>query len=102
MESDSDVDVAAPSPSAAGTSQALESPQRDGQEDGAPRYRVAPRNLSAVEIPAIVEDVDRAIKAFGRVPTLAHVRLSDLFNITAPILTRSRPWTRRGARYRYT
>ncbi|KAG5942763.1 hypothetical protein E4U53_007168, partial [Claviceps sorghi] len=34
------------------------------QDDGAPRYRVAHRHLAAVEIPAVVENVDRAIKAF--------------------------------------
>ncbi|QPG97016.1 hypothetical protein C2857_005628 [Epichloe festucae Fl1] len=42
------------------------------QDDGAPRYRIAHRHLSAIEIPAVVENVDRAVKAFGRVPTLAH------------------------------
>ncbi|KOS17186.1 Transcription factor tau subunit sfc1 [Escovopsis weberi] len=41
--------------------------------DGAPRYPIPHRDLSAVEIPAVVEDVDRAVKAFGRVPNLRHV-----------------------------
>lgn len=39
---------------------------------GAPRYSIPKRKLGAVEIPAIVNDVDRAVKAFGRVPTLNH------------------------------
>ncbi|KAJ4863993.1 RNA polymerase III transcription factor (TF)IIIC subunit domain-containing protein [Trichoderma breve] len=48
-------------------------PARDRREDGAPRYAIPPRELTAVEIPAVVEDVDRAVKAFGRVPSLRHV-----------------------------
>jgi hypothetical protein len=48
------------------------------RDDGAPRYPVASRDLSAVEIPAVVQNVDRAIKAFGRVPSLSHV--SVFFN----------------------
>lgn len=43
------------------------------EEEGAPRFRIAPRVLAAVEIPAVVENIDRTVKAFGRVPTLAHV-----------------------------
>lgn len=44
-----------------------------GQDEGAPRYSIPQRHLSAVEIPAVVENVDRTIKAFGRNATLAHV-----------------------------
>ncbi|KAG6041593.1 hypothetical protein E4U41_003330 [Claviceps citrina] len=47
---------------------------RLGHDGGAaPRYRIPPRHLSAVEIPAVVENVDRAVQALGRNPTLAHV-----------------------------
>ncbi|GAO16963.1 uncharacterized protein UV8b_06668 [Ustilaginoidea virens] len=42
-------------------------------EQGAPRFRIPARELTAVEIPAVVENLDRAVRAFGRVPTLAHV-----------------------------
>lgn len=45
--------------------------QRD--EEGAPRYPIPPRQLSAVEIPAVVENIDRAVKALGRHATLEHV-----------------------------
>ncbi|KAM5381093.1 hypothetical protein ACJZ2D_003009 [Fusarium nematophilum] len=41
--------------------------------DAAPKYTVPARVLGAVEIPAVVENVDRAVKAFGRVPNLQHV-----------------------------
>ncbi|CAM1507932.1 Fc.00g047800.m01.CDS01 [Cosmosporella sp. VM-42] len=40
--------------------------------DGAPRYTIPARALGAVEIPAVVENVDRAVNAFGRVPTFQH------------------------------
>lgn len=47
-----------------------------GREDGgAPRYVIPPRELTAVEIPAVVEDIDRAVRAFGRAPSLRHVSL---------------------------
>ena len=39
----------------------------------APKYTVPSRELTAVEIPAIVENPDRAVRAFGRVASLAHV-----------------------------
>ncbi|KAL6902449.1 RNA polymerase III transcription factor IIIC subunit domain-containing protein [Trichoderma evansii] len=42
-------------------------------EDGAPRYGIPRRELTAVEIPAVVENIDRAVRAFGRVPSLRHV-----------------------------
>ncbi|PHH70908.1 hypothetical protein CDD82_6853 [Ophiocordyceps australis] len=47
----------------------------DDQEpvDQAPRYPLPCRPLTAVEIPAVVNNVDRAIKAFGRSPSLSHV-----------------------------
>ncbi|KAJ4307999.1 tau 95 subunit of transcription factor TFIIIC [Fusarium piperis] len=41
--------------------------------DTAPKYTVPARVIGAVEIPAVVENVDRAVKAFGRVPNLQHV-----------------------------
>lgn len=41
--------------------------------DGAPRYPIPSRRLAAVEIPAVVNNIDRAVKAFGRVPSLSHV-----------------------------
>lgn len=50
-------------------------------QDGAPRYPISQRNLGTVEVPAVVKDVDRAVKAFGRVPSLKHVRtLNTLFS----------------------
>lgn len=51
--------------------------------DAAPRYSVPNRVLGAVEIPAVVQNVDRAVKAFGRVPSLQHVR--PLLLLTMPI-----------------
>ncbi|KAI5461616.1 RNA polymerase III transcription factor IIIC subunit-domain-containing protein [Mariannaea sp. PMI_226] len=39
----------------------------------APRYIVPNRSLGAVEIPAVVNNVDRAVKAFGRGPSLQHI-----------------------------
>ncbi|KAL6876041.1 RNA polymerase III transcription factor IIIC subunit domain-containing protein [Trichoderma longibrachiatum] len=42
-------------------------------DGGAPRYVIPPRELTAVEIPAVVEDIDRAVRAFGRAPSLRHV-----------------------------
>lgn len=42
-------------------------------ENGAPRYSIPRRDLTAVEIPAVVENIDRAVGAFGRVPSLRHV-----------------------------
>ncbi|KAJ3458108.1 hypothetical protein MRS44_012217 [Fusarium solani] len=51
----------------------VERPARSAPES-APKYTVSARVLGAVEIPAVVENVDRAVKAFGRVPNLQHVR----------------------------
>lgn len=42
--------------------------------DSAPRFTIPERVIGAVEIPAVVENPDRAVKAFGRVPNLQHVR----------------------------
>jgi hypothetical protein len=42
--------------------------------DSAPRYTIPERVIGAVEIPAIVENPDRAVKTFGRHPHLQHVR----------------------------
>ncbi|KAI8657875.1 hypothetical protein NCS57_01167100 [Fusarium keratoplasticum] len=50
----------------------VERPARPAPES-APKYTVPARVLGAVEIPAVVENVDRAVKAFGRVPNLQHV-----------------------------
>lgn len=47
--------------------------QEERSSDGAPRYPVPSRRLAAVEIPAVVKDIDRAVKAFGRVSSLSHV-----------------------------
>lgn len=44
-------------------------------ENGAPRYAIPRRDLTAVEIPAVVENIDRAVRAFGRVPSLRHVSI---------------------------
>ena len=43
------------------------------EAEGAPRYPIPSRELSAVEVPAIINNIDRAVKAFGRVPDLSHV-----------------------------
>ncbi|KAK5993941.1 Transcription factor tau subunit sfc1 [Cladobotryum mycophilum] len=52
---------------------AQSSPPPSPPQDGAPRYPIVHREFSAVEVPAVVENIDRAVKAFGRVPTLRHV-----------------------------
>lgn len=54
--------------------------------DAAPKYTVPNRVLGAVEIPAVVENVDRAIKAFGRRPDLQHVRPLSPLNPSVNIL----------------
>lgn len=66
MEPLSDDEMAGPS-----TMRSLSNHQPE--EEGAPRFRIPPRDLAAVEIPAVVENIDRAVKAFGRVPSLEHV-----------------------------
>lgn len=48
--------------------------RRAARNDGAPKYTIPPRVLGAVEIPAVVENVDRAVKAFGRTPSFPQVR----------------------------
>lgn len=53
--------------------------QRDDVQDAAPRYPIPRRSMGAVEIPAVVQNVDRAVQAFGRVPSLAHVCLMRNF-----------------------
>ena len=55
-------------------------------EDAAPRYQIPEREMGAVELPAIVHDVDRAIRAFGRVPSLAHVRFLNI-TVSEKVLT---------------
>lgn len=42
--------------------------------DEAPRYSIPAKVFAAVEVPAVVRNLDRAVKAFGRVPSLQHVR----------------------------
>ena len=46
-------------------------------DSGAPRYSIPHRKIGAVEIPAVVKNVDRAVKAFGRSGSLTHVRKAD-------------------------
>lgn len=48
-----------------------------GPDYGAPRYFIPHRHLAAVEVPAVVQNIDRAVKAFGRVPSLNHVSNSN-------------------------
>lgn len=48
-----------------------------GQQDGAPRYVIPACDLAAVEVPAIVDNPDRAVRAFGRVSDLQHVSTDD-------------------------
>lgn len=62
----------------------VERPARPAPES-APKYTVPARVLGAVEIPAVVENVDRAVKAFGRVPNLQHVRDSLSHSITIAV-----------------
>lgn len=47
------------------------------EAQGAPRYPIPSRELGAVEVPALIQNVDRAVKAFGRVPDLSHVSASS-------------------------
>ncbi|KAH7318186.1 RNA polymerase III transcription factor IIIC subunit-domain-containing protein [Stachybotrys elegans] len=49
------------------------SPAKPSPEDSAPRYPIPLRALSAVEVPATVQNVDRAVRAFGKHPDLRHV-----------------------------
>lgn len=49
-----------------------DSPAQNPSES-APAYPVPHRSLAAVEVPAVVKNVDRTIKAFGRGPSLKHV-----------------------------
>lgn len=47
---------------------------RPGDHQGqAPTYQVASRSISAVEVPANVQNIDRAVRAYGRTETLSHV-----------------------------
>lgn len=50
-------------------------------ENGAPRYAIPRRDLTAVEIPAVVENIDRAVMAFGRVPSLRHVSVEPVAHL---------------------
>lgn len=50
-------------------------------DGGAPRYVIPPRELTAVEIPAVVEDIDRAVRAFGRAPSLRHVSCCSIARV---------------------
>lgn len=60
---DTDVEAASPAPRS----------EQNENEAMAPRYLIPSRSMGAVEVPAVVNNVDRAIKAFGRVRSLAHV-----------------------------
>ena len=51
------------------------------------RYPIPATEFGAVEIPAIVENIDRAILAFGRVPDLRHVSVQEVLLQIADILT---------------
>ncbi|OAA38444.1 Transcription factor IIIC, subunit 5 [Beauveria brongniartii RCEF 3172] len=46
---------------------------RDASSQNAPIYLIPNRKIAAVEIPAVVQNIDRAISAFGRVPSFEHV-----------------------------
>ncbi|KAK8149909.1 tau 95 subunit of transcription factor TFIIIC [Beauveria asiatica] len=46
---------------------------RDTSSQNAPIYIIPNRKIAAVEIPAVVQNIDRAISAFGRVPSFEHV-----------------------------
>ncbi|KAM3464395.1 hypothetical protein NHJ6243_002451 [Beauveria neobassiana] len=46
---------------------------RDAPSQNAPIYIIPNRKIAAVEIPAVVQNIDRAISAFGRVPSFEHV-----------------------------
>lgn len=73
LQSDTDIanPIAGPAPK-----ETPPEPEYEAQNQrvmGAPRFNIPSRDISAVEIPAIVKNVDRAVKAFGRVPNLTHV-----------------------------
>lgn len=61
-------------------------------ENGAPRYSIPRRDLTAVEIPAVVENIDRAVRAFGRVPSLRHVSVEAAAHLFA-LLTHAQSYT---------
>lgn len=56
----------------------------DVAAQNAPTYTIPNTEIAAVEIPAVVQDIDRAIKAFGRLPSFEHV--GYLFAIYLPML----------------
>lgn len=60
---------------AAGISPASPEDAHGRSYDEAPRYSIPAKLFAAVEVPAVVQNLDRAVKAFGRVPSLQHVRL---------------------------
>lgn len=49
------------------------SSRRDTATQNAPTYTVPNTNIAAVEIPAVVQNIERAISAFGRVSSFDHV-----------------------------
>ncbi len=57
---------------------------RDVAAQNAPIYTIPNTEVAAVEIPAVVKNIDRAIKAFGRVASFEHVRHS--LGISLPAL----------------
>lgn len=56
---------------------------RDASSQNAPIYIIPNRKIAAVEIPAVVQNIDRAISAFGRVPSFEHVRFSVVLRVPA-------------------
>lgn len=44
------------------------------QNQNAPTYSIPNRDIAAVEIPAVVKNIDRTVAAFGRVSSFDHVR----------------------------
>lgn len=56
----------------------------DTAAQNAPVYTIPNTEIAAVEIPAVVQDIDRAIKAFGRVSSFEHV--GHQFRICLPVL----------------
>ncbi|KAJ3482169.1 hypothetical protein NLG97_g7639 [Lecanicillium saksenae] len=49
------------------------SPARDGTTQTAPTYTIPNKEIAAVEIPAVVQNIDRAVNAFGRMPSFEHL-----------------------------
>lgn len=50
----------------------------DEEQTMAPRYEIPDRIVSAIEVPANIQNADRAIKALGRASNLSHVHRPPL------------------------